>query len=120
MLRLIGIILDEVIDNEEVIIKLIKILRKYKRSAKLILYNKNIEDVTLAKFVKKYEDELLLVGTKITKNLMENCYYLILKNKKENELVTGYSLCFTGDHMIGLKHFEELIDSEDARKRFIT
>ena len=120
MLRLIGIILDEVIDNEKIILQLIRILKKYKRSAKLILYNKNIDDVTLAKFVKKYENELITVGTKITKNLMELCYYLIIKNKKEGQLVTGYSLCFSGDHSIGLKHFEELIDSEDARKRFIS
>ena len=120
MLRLIGIILDEVIDNEVVIQKLITILKKYKRSAKLIMYNKNIDDIKLAKFVKKYEDDLINVGTKITRNITEHCYYLIIKNKKENELVTGYSLCFTGSHEIGLKHFEELIDSEDARKKFLS
>ena len=45
MLRLIGIILDEVIDNDEVILELIRILKKYKRSAKLILYNKNVDDL---------------------------------------------------------------------------
>ena len=120
MLRLIGIILDEVIDNDEVILELIRILKKYKRSAKLILYNKNVDDIVLAKFVKKHEDELINIGTKITRNLTEHCYYLIIENKKEYELVTGFSLCYNGHHMLGLKHFEELVDSEDARKRFIT
>jgi len=119
MLRLLGIILDEVIDNEAVIQKLITILKKYKRSAKLIMYNKNVDDIELAKFVKKYEVDLINVGTKITRNITENCYYLIVENKKENELVTGYSLCFSGNHIMGLKHFEELIDSEDARKKFL-
>lgn len=120
MLRLLGVVLDEIINDEKVIIELVRILKKYKRSAKLILYNKDIDDLTLAKFVKKHEDELINVGTKITKNLMEHCYYLIIKNKKENQLLTGFSLCYNGDHFTGLKHFEELVDSEDARKRFIS
>ena len=119
MLRLIGIILDDIIDNEEVIKQLIDILSSYKRSAKLLLYNKNIDDITLAKFVKKYEDDLIGVGTKITKKLSETCYYLIIK-EKDNKLITGYSLCYTGDHSLGLEHFKELIQSEDARKRFIS
>ena len=119
MLRLIGIILDDIINNEEIIKELVDILSSYKRSAKLLLYNRNVDDITLAKFVKKYEDDLIGVGTKITTDLSETCYYLIVK-EEHSKLITGYSLCYSGDHSLGLAHFKELIQSENARKRFIS
>ena len=118
MLRLLGLFLDDIINDEQILDDLYKILKDNKRSAKLILYVKDVDDIEMAKFVKKYEETLINIGTKISRDMSVHCYYLITVSK--DHPIRGYSMWFRGSVTKGLKHFKELIESEDARKRFIS
>ena len=114
-MRLLGIVLDEIITDHNSVKTIYKFLKDNNRSVKLILYKKDIDDFKLAKFVKENEKVLADLGTKITIDLTESCYFFI--TSKYN--IPNYTMKFNGDLKTGLTRLDELLATVNDREKHI-
>ena len=114
-MRLLGLMFDEVYDNDEHIELVYEFLRDNKRELKLVLYNKDVSDEDVAKFVKKHETKLIDLGTKITRDMTETCYFLI----SEQETAIYFTMKFSGNLLSGLEALKELLSTVEHRSKHI-
>lgn len=114
-MRLLGIVLDEIITQDNSVKTIYKFLKNNNRSVKLILYKKDIEDIKLAKFVKENEKILTDLGTKITVDLTESCYFFITSKYD----IPNYTMKFNGDLKTGLTRLNELLATVNDREKHI-
>tara|TARA_A100001391_G_scaffold135938_2_gene94631 strand:+ start:1080 stop:1427 length:348 start_codon:yes stop_codon:yes gene_type:complete len=114
-MRLLGLMFDDVYDNDEHIELVYKFLKDNKRELKLVLYNQKVSDKDVATFVKKHEKKLIDLGTKITRDLTETCYFLI----STQDTVIHYTMKFSGDVLKGLETLQELLSTVEHRSKHI-
>ena len=112
-MRLLGLMLDDIYNKDEDVDAIYDFLKDNKRELKLVLFNKLVTDEEVAKFVKKHENKLINLGTKITRDMTEPCYFLI----STEDIVHAYFMKFSGSLDTGIKTLQELFASADHRKK---
>ena len=113
-MRYIGLMLDDIINKTAVIDKIDKFFTDKTRSLKLVLYNKNVDDVAAAKFVKGNEKLLSSIGSQITRDFTVPVYFFI-----GQEQVSNYTMWYKGSIDKGLIHFEQLLSTQDERRKHV-
>lgn len=113
-MRHVGLMLDDIIDKTVNISLLDKFFKDRTKSLKLVLYNKLVDDSAVAKFFKDNEKLLTNIGTQITRDLTVPVYFFI-----GDEQITNYTMWYKGSLSKGLEHFEQLLDTQNERRKHI-
>ena len=116
--------LDEIIfsDDEERILENIKYCsRLVGKTFKVIFWNDNVSEVDLNKFVKKNQETLFQINTKITKkNYPEQVWFLINSNGdkcKATYTFSGTILNGIASYIKTIKHFQRIEKDENSYNR---
>tara|TARA_R100000008_G_scaffold86743_1_gene81281 strand:+ start:1361 stop:1708 length:348 start_codon:yes stop_codon:yes gene_type:complete len=112
-MRLLGLMLDDVYDKDKDVDIVYEFLKDNKRELKLVLFNQNVTDEDVAKFVKKHEKKLIHLGTKITRDMTEACYFLI----STEDIVHTYFMKFSGTLHKGIQALQELLSTVGHRTK---
>ena len=113
-MRFLGMMLDDVIDKPSIIEEVYGFLRDNSRSLKLVFFNKNVNDLKVAQFIKQYEKKLGILGSQVTRDFTIPVYFFIGR-----EQVSSYTMWYKGDIEKGIEHFRELLDTQDERRKHI-
>lgn len=113
-MRELGISLDDVIDNDNVIEHIHNFFVDKTRTLKLILFNKNINDLNVSLFIKDNEKFLSAIGSQVTRDFSVPVYFYIGETQ-----IPNYSMWYKGTIDKGLFHFEQLLNTQDERRKHI-
>ena len=113
-MRYLGMLLDDVKDSPDIIEQVYEFLYQNKRSLKLVLYNRDVSDLDVAQFTKRYQEKLEVLGSQITRDFSVPVYFYIGDNQ-----IPGYTMWYKGEIEKGLQHFKELLDTQDERRKHV-
>tara|TARA_R100000278_G_C5437986_1_gene152643 strand:- start:214 stop:558 length:345 start_codon:yes stop_codon:yes gene_type:complete len=113
-MRHVGLMLDDIIDNKKDIKLLQKFFKDRSKSLKLVLYNNKLDDDKVAEFVNEYDKVLTTIGTQITRDLTTPVYFFI-----GQEQISNYTMWYKGVLKTGLQHFEQLLDTQNDRRKHV-